>query len=86
MSKKTGYLREQAARLAKDRVHGSALEALIALAAKSELAAMSDHSPIFRMMLIARKAGWYGYIIGRYDEPGWMQRSLESFSSIRGSR
>jgi hypothetical protein len=46
---------------------------------------MSDHSPRFRMMLIARKAGWYGYIIGRYDEPEWMQRSSESFSSIEAA-
>jgi hypothetical protein len=85
VSKKTDYLREQAARLAKDCVQGSASDALTALAAKSERATMSDHSPIFRMMVIARKAGWYGYIIGRYDEPGWMQRSLESFSSIEAA-
>jgi hypothetical protein len=32
------------------------------------------------MMLIARKAGRYGHIIGRSDESEWLQRS--SFSSM----
>jgi hypothetical protein len=40
---------------------------------------MSESIATFRMMLIARKTGWCGYIIGQYDEPGWMQRSMESF-------
>ena len=39
---------------------------------------MSESIPTFRM----RKAGWYGYIIGQCDDPGWMQRSMESFSSM----
>jgi len=40
---------------------------------------MSARTPTFRMMLIARKAGRYGYIIGRSDESEWLQRSSESF-------
>jgi hypothetical protein len=32
------------------------------------------------MMPIARKAGRYGYIIGRSDESEWLQWSSESFS------
>jgi hypothetical protein len=46
---------------------------------------MTDSTPTFRMMLIARKAGWYGYIIGRNDEPGRERRSSESFSSIEAA-
>jgi hypothetical protein len=43
---------------------------------------MSARTPTFRMMLIARKAGRYDYIIGRSDESEWLQRSSESFSSM----
>ena len=43
---------------------------------------MSARTPTFRMMLIARKAGRYGHIIGRSDESEWLQRSSESFSSM----
>jgi|tagenome__1003787_1003787.scaffolds.fasta_scaffold13857350_1 hypothetical protein len=43
---------------------------------------MTENIPPFRMMLIARKAGWYGYIISRDDEPEWTQRSSETFSSM----
>jgi hypothetical protein len=43
---------------------------------------MSARTPTFRMMLIARKAGRYSYIIGRSDESEWLQRSSESFSSM----
>lgn len=43
---------------------------------------MSARTPTLRMMLIARKAGRYGHIIGRSDESEWLQRSSESFSSM----
>jgi hypothetical protein len=43
---------------------------------------MSAPPPICRMMLTGCKAGWYGYVMGRFDEPEWLQRSSESFSSM----
>jgi hypothetical protein len=43
---------------------------------------MNGGGSAFHMMLIARKAGWYGYIIGRSDDSAPVKRSLESFSSI----
>jgi hypothetical protein len=46
---------------------------------------MSDRIPDFRMMLISRNAGWYGYIIGPLEELDWTERSSESFSSIEAA-
>jgi hypothetical protein len=44
---------------------------------------MSDPPPICRMMLTGCKAGWYGYVMGRFDEPEWLQHFLPWLRPIK---